>query len=149
MEKRHILLTTDLSEEATRAFGPVCELARLVEARITLLYVVQVLTKVPQGAMLAQPVTLGNPEAETEEAKKALSEQRKLLDADLDVTEAVVLNDDIAAGVNEYARQHEVGMIALSTHGRSGLRRFVLGSVAEAVLRHAVVPVVSFPPAPE
>jgi nucleotide-binding universal stress UspA family protein len=34
----------------------------------------------------------------------------------------------------------------MATHGRSGLRRLLLGSVAEAVLRHAHVPVIVFPP---
>jgi nucleotide-binding universal stress UspA family protein len=36
-------------------------------------------------------------------------------------------------------------LIALSSHGRSGFRRLVMGSVAEAVLRHARVPVLVFP----
>jgi nucleotide-binding universal stress UspA family protein len=39
------------------------------------------------------------------------------------------------------AHQEQFDLVAMATHGRSGLRRLVLGSVAEAVLRHAVVPV--------
>ena len=36
--------------------------------------------------------------------------------------------------------------VAMATHGRSGLRRLLLGSVAEQVVRHAHVPVVLYPP---
>ncbi|MFT5462408.1 MAG: nucleotide-binding universal stress UspA family protein [Planctomycetota bacterium] len=36
-------------------------------------------------------------------------------------------------------------LIALSSHGRSGFRRLVLGSVTEQILRHTSVPVMVFP----
>jgi nucleotide-binding universal stress UspA family protein len=39
------------------------------------------------------------------------------------------------------AREAEADLIAMSTHGRSGLGRMIFGSVAEAVLRHAEIPV--------
>ena len=39
------------------------------------------------------------------------------------------------------AREHGIDMIAMTTHGRSGVRRLLFGSVAEAVLREAEVPV--------
>ncbi len=39
------------------------------------------------------------------------------------------------------AREHDVDLIAMSTHGRSGPARVVFGSIAEGVLRHAPIPV--------
>ena len=39
-----------------------------------------------------------------------------------------------------FARDMEVDLIAMATHGRSGLRRMIMGSVTEEVLRHAEVP---------
>jgi universal stress protein A len=45
------------------------------------------------------------------------------------------------------ARAIEAQMIVMATHGRTGLTRAVLGSVAEAVLRHAPCPVLAIPPA--
>ena len=146
METKHILLTTDLSEQAQRAFAPVCEIAKLLGAKITLLHVVQILTKVPQGAMLAQPVTLGNPEKERKDAAAALEEQSALLDSSLEVSLDVITSDNVPRGVVQYAEEHGVDLIALSTHGRSGLRRMVLGSAAEGILRHSHVPVLCFPP---
>jgi nucleotide-binding universal stress UspA family protein len=43
----------------------------------------------------------------------------------------------IADSIVEYASEHDIDLIVLPTHGRTGLRRLVLGSVAEAVLRRA------------
>ena len=46
-----------------------------------------------------------------------------------------------AAAIVDAAREVQADLIAMTTHGRSGLRRLVFGSVAEAVLRHSDIPV--------
>ncbi|MCU0493374.1 MAG: universal stress protein [Chloroflexaceae bacterium] len=46
----------------------------------------------------------------------------------------------------EYVRTHNVDLITLATHGRSGLGKLVFGSVTEKVLHHAGVPVLVIPP---
>jgi nucleotide-binding universal stress UspA family protein len=51
-----------------------------------------------------------------------------------------VLNGAAAEAIIDYARAHHVDLIVMSTHGRSGLSRWVLGSVAEKVLRGAHCP---------
>tara|TARA_R110002072_G_scaffold13481_2_gene56849 strand:+ start:38357 stop:38797 length:441 start_codon:yes stop_codon:yes gene_type:complete len=43
--------------------------------------------------------------------------------------------------ISDYARQAEAGLIVMPSHGHHGLRRILLGSVAERVLRHAECPV--------
>jgi nucleotide-binding universal stress UspA family protein len=48
---------------------------------------------------------------------------------------------DPARRIIDIAREMEVGLIAMTTHGRSGLSRVVFGSVAESVVREAPVPV--------
>lgn len=48
-----------------------------------------------------------------------------------------------AAAIAGYARQHNIDLIVMPTHGRTGLSRFLLGSVAEEVLRHAPCPVLT------
>lgn len=146
MEAKHILLTTDLSEEAQRAFLPVVNLARWVGAKLTLLHVVQVVHQVPPGSMLATPLTLGDPIGDRKVALDALEEQSRLLGDDVEVALEVTVGENVAKEITRYAEQHDVGLIALSSHGRTGLRRVVLGSVAEAVLRHSHVPVLVFPP---
>ena len=51
-----------------------------------------------------------------------------------------------ADGILSYARDNSVDLIAMSTHGRGGLGRLVFGSVADAVLRNARLPVLLIPP---
>lgn len=48
-----------------------------------------------------------------------------------------------APTILEYADEHDIDLIALGTHGRRGLRRLVLGSVATEVVRHATCPVLT------
>ena len=55
--------------------------------------------------------------------------------------ETAVRRGEPAAEIVEGAREAGADLIAMTTHGRSGLRRLVFGSVAEAVLRAANVPV--------
>ena len=145
MEIRHILLTSDLSPESLRPCKPVAALARKLGARITLLHVVQELAVAAHGAPLAPPLHVGNTEKDMKHARVALAEQKDALGADLEVAVDVVTGTSPAETIARYAADHGADLIAISTHGRTGLRHLVLGSVAEAVLRHAQVPVLSFP----
>lgn len=56
------------------------------------------------------------------------------------VTEPAVIGD-IAASLNEAAREWQGDLLVIGTHGRRGVRRIVLGSVAEAVIRESTMPV--------
>lgn len=71
----------------------------------------------------------------------ALLNKRGLgVDADTAV-DTVVLQGDPASSIVEYAQEHpEVALIAMSTHGRSGISRWFMGSVAEKVLHSSPVP---------
>lgn len=145
MKFNHILLTTDLSDESQRAYGPAAELATSNNAKLTLLHVVHDVRIAPHGAPLAPPVSDPDVFGLIDDARKALNKQRELLSADLEVECAVVSGSNIAETVAEYASEHSVDLITLSTHGRTGFRRLVLGSVAESILHFAHVPVLCFP----
>ena len=64
----------------------------------------------------------------------------KLKDEGL-VVETVLLNGDPAPAILDYASQNGVDLIVMSTHGRSGFSRWLMGSVADKVARHSPVPV--------
>ena len=53
----------------------------------------------------------------------------------------VVEREVVADAIVDYARQHDIDLIVMTTHGRSGLSRLVFGSVAESVVRHTPCPV--------
>lgn len=147
MEIRHVLLTTDLSADAERAFLPAAEVARKYGARITLLHVVPDLLVYAHGAGMAPRQHAPEVRAEIEKAEPKLVEQAKKLPTNVPVKTEVLPAEDFAKAIAEYAGANQVDLLVMSTHGRSGMRRLVLGSVAEAVLRHARVPVLSIPPA--
>ncbi len=140
-----ILLTTDFSKEAERAYAPAVDIAKRLNGRILLAHVVEVAVVAPHGAPLA-PVQLPPETAQlVDEAEKQLAKEASKL-AGVPVETAVKVHAEAARGVVDLAEDRGATMIAISTHGRSGLRRLVLGSVAEQVVRHATVPVLCLPP---
>jgi len=145
MKVKHIVLTTDLSDESLRPCVPISEFAKESGARVTLLHVLQDLRIAPHGAPLAPAISLSDMTAEAEKAREQLEELRDKLSADIEVKIDVAVHESIPRGVAEYAEKHGADMIAMSTHGRTGFRHLILGSVAESVLQHSTVPVLSFP----
>jgi nucleotide-binding universal stress UspA family protein len=142
---KHILLTTDLSDESQRTFANAVSLAKANDARITLLNVVEDLKVAAHGSPLAPPI--GDPEgpALVTAAEAELRKQSAALGDEVDVTCVAVLGTSIGEAVADYANDNGCDIILISTHGRTGFRRLVLGSVADEVLRHSHVPVLCFP----
>jgi nucleotide-binding universal stress UspA family protein len=58
----------------------------------------------------------------------------------------VLQKADVPRAIVDFAHAAKAEFIAMATHGRSGLRRWLLGSIAEQVVRHSHVPVVLYPP---
>lgn len=141
----HILLTTDGSEVSLHAIEPACQLAQRMDARITLLRVVPELSAISDTGF-ATPLGILHKTTEAEiaaartEMMQALPRFGKTsVDMDIEVAESA------AAGIVHYAHDHAIDLIAMASHGRTGLSRILLGSTAEAVLRNTRVPVLIFP----
>jgi len=137
----HILVPLDGSALAEEALPIAQALASLSDARRTLLQVI-----VPQRAIARPaPVTRVNTRhlAEREaEAARYLTAVRDRLQTNEPCAETVtVVAEQPAWAILEYAVDHDVDLIAMSTHGLGGVRRFMLGSVADKVLRGAPMPV--------
>lgn len=145
MQINHILVTTDLSEEALRPCASIAEIARNRGARITLLHVVEEAMSAPRGAPLAPPVTSADLADRMAFAREKIAEHGAAFGDDVPVTLDVISGGNMAATIGNYARENDVDMIAMSTHGRTGFRRMILGSVAEELLRKSPVPVLVFP----
>jgi nucleotide-binding universal stress UspA family protein len=145
MKFRHILLTTDLSPESLHPCLAVAGMARESGAKLTLLHVVNELHVVPHGAPMAPPIAPVDLSGELKHAELALADQRALLGDDVDAHTAVVTGERVHEAIVDYAKRHDVDLIAIATHGRTGFRHFALGSVAEAVIRHSSIPVIAFP----
>lgn len=146
MQVRHVLVTSDLSEESRRAFAPAREVARAFGARLTLLHVIQLFVPATHPEIEAVPLSPRDLTSDRDAAQRALQEQARAFDAGIKVSVEVVTGTDVAQTIVEFAGTHEVDWIVTSTHGRRGVRRFMLGSVAEIVVRRSHVPVLCVPP---
>ena len=145
MNITHILVATDLSSEAMSCIPSVADLARSVGARTTLLHVLESFEAVPHGSPLAPPLGPAANAKAMESARAKLEERRTSFGSDIDVSIDLVAGGDPAAEIATYAAAHDVDLIAVTTHGRTGVRRLALGSVAEGVIRRTHVPVLVLP----
>jgi nucleotide-binding universal stress UspA family protein len=145
MKIDHILVATDLSPEATTCIPSVASLAREVGARITLLHVLEALEAIPHGSPLAPPLRVSDDPEAAQRAREQLEERRAAFGPGIDIKVELIAGGDAAHEIVEYASAHDVDLIAVTTHGRTGFKRLALGSVAEMVIRHSRVPVLVLP----
>lgn len=146
MKANRMLVTTDLSGEALRPFETVVAWAERLGMEITLLHVVEDVVLAPPDAPLPPAALAPSPPERLQQARRLLAREAKHLGSRVPLTLDVVFAADVPRTIAAYADEHEMALIALSTHGRTGFRRVVMGSVAENVIRHAHVPVLVFPP---
>ncbi|MBU0515970.1 MAG: universal stress protein [Proteobacteria bacterium] len=66
--------------------------------------------------------------------------------ADVSSVKTRVVTGDPAREIVKYAQENDIGLIVMGTHGRSGLDRAIFGSVAEKVVKHSTVPVLTVNP---
>ncbi|WP_254545288.1 universal stress protein [Halomarina pelagica] len=133
-----ILVPTDGSDEAATALGQAFDLARTYDATVHVLYVVDD-SRGDSGLMgLADGDPLASVREEGRDAVEAIA--RRARDADVTVTTAVRQNLP-HEGIREYADEHDVDLIVMSSRGRSGVSRVLFGSVTERVLRLSERPV--------
>ena len=148
---RHILVPLDGSSLAERALEHAVTLASPGETEFTLLQVVfpesvpvppYAVTWAVDRADLARRMREGMTYLERPRAD--------LAENGFTATAQVVGNRSIARGILDYARKHAVDLIALATHGRGGVGRLLMGSVADKILRGVRTPLlIDHPPGTE
>jgi nucleotide-binding universal stress UspA family protein len=141
---RTILYPTDFSPPSAYAFPLACALARDYGARLVVVHVIP-----PPRPTYSEFAPLEpDPNELAAEARAKLSELRPL-DASVRV-EYQVWEGAPAVEIMNVARQSHADLIVMGTHGRTGLGRLLLGSVAEEILRRAPCPVLTLKtPLPE
>jgi nucleotide-binding universal stress UspA family protein len=156
---KHILLPLDGSALAEQILGPAADLAELMAADLTLLRVIHPVLPMKgtfPGATVQQRVQALI--TQIEEAQEALRQEalrylegvaQRLRGRSLGVRTKVVAEHQPATAVLHEAAvsSPDTDLIALETHGRRGLSRLLLGSVADKVLRGSLVPVLVQRPA--
>ncbi len=143
-EIRHILLPTDFSADSQRALTPAAALAQKHGAAVTLLCVLPDKAHLARNADAAVPAPI-DVESDIAGARDRLRALAAEFPKGVTVRTDAVVCPDAGSGIVGYAREHGVDLIAMATHGRSGVSRLLQGSVAESVLRHTHVPMLLYP----
>lgn len=144
---KHILVPTDGSEGSLKAARFAGDLARALDARTSILLVHDERSIVAEAWGATLGVTDGGPDGGASGQARGSIEQHALDHPLADTRNAL---GDVAAGADvvqiwghpassvcDYAKQHEVDMIVMGSHGRSALGRAILGSVSHAVVNGA------------
>jgi nucleotide-binding universal stress UspA family protein len=135
---RRILVATDFAESAERALACAVQLARRHGAELVLVHVYMDLPAYPE-------ITAGQVVAIYEEQRAwieaALERRARAARGEGLLARAVLRTGPAASTIAETAKDEGADLLVVGTHGRSGLDRLILGSVAERVVRLASCPV--------
>jgi nucleotide-binding universal stress UspA family protein len=137
----HILIPLDGSKLAEETVPLAARLAALSGARITLLRVAipRLVVGQPSYVLQFDVQLLEEYQRSAERYLQSVADGLRETVPEVDVI--VLLADSPPRAILDWAAEHGVDLIAMSTHGGSGFRRFMLGSVADKVVRGAHVPV--------
>ncbi|HVR28044.1 MAG TPA: universal stress protein, partial [Thermoanaerobaculia bacterium] len=144
LQVNRILFPTDFSPTSDAALTPACHWARRLGAELHLLHVVETL----RPELYASSIALPDPSivgATLQARARQELETRCRLARDRGATITCDSREGLspAPAILEYAESHDVDLIAMSTHGRRGLRRFLLGSITEEVVQRSSSPVLT------
>lgn len=143
-----ILIPTDGSDAAMSAIRTAIDIAETYGATLHVLFIVE-----PPSSIASAGEGFAGLDSLLDELEQAGHEitdsvAAQAADSDVETVTAVrrgTPRDDILT----YATQHEIDLIVMGTHGRTGVKRALLGSVTEAVVRHAEMAVLTVHRDPE
>lgn len=143
MTIKRILCPTDFSTNSRVAFDYARQLAEKLQAKVTLLHVSPMPTYVMPEGTFAPVVDMGMlMDSAQQELDAWIAKYAQETSAEID---SELLQGSPYRGINTAANSMDADLIVLGTHGRSGLSRLVMGSVAERVLRTSTRPVLTIP----
>lgn len=136
---RHMLIPLDGSSFSESALAPGLELALRLNAQVTLLRVVDEVS----GLERAEFAGMGATELANKLQNGLVCEAENYLQSlmmpmgDLQIERKVVVSNTAAFRIVDYAQRNHTDLIVMATHGRTGLAKWVYGSVADKVVRGA------------
>lgn len=129
---KRVVVPLDGSSLAEQILPRVLTLARFEEAEIILLHVLTPEAYLEKEISLPQTYLF-----------RIASRLRR---DGMPVTTDIVINENVASAINDFASREKADLIAIATHGRGGLARMLRGSVADAVMRSARISMLVFKP---
>ena len=137
-----ILVATDGSEHGYRAAKVALELGKISGDKVTAIYVADTVktSHLPDDMLL-----FSIRELLLKEGKEALKQVESLAQEKGVAFESVVVEGNPGSEIISYAESAGMDIIILGAVGRTGLDKFLLGSVAEKVVRNSKIPVLTIP----
>ena len=143
-----ILVTTDLSDEALKAYPYARSLAQAYGAKIFVLTCIDTSIQLGIGGSMEMPV-MYVPETIAAIKEKTINELRQHLQTHFPEESPEYVVREAALPVHhiitDFIKESGVDLTVIASHGRSGIRRTFMGSVAEQVLRSSTKPVLVVP----
>ena len=143
---KRILVPTDFSDNSERAVRYAAELAEKFQSEVVLLHVVQDLALILPDAVMPIPVATPDLNDMIASAKTGLANLVAALNLAHLNPKAEVRVGNPPSEIVSAASDLKADLLCISTHGRTGLAHFLLGSVAEKIIRHAPCPVLTVRP---
>ncbi len=143
---KRILVPTDFSAFSQHAIRYGCEFARRFSAELHLANVVEdIYPLIPESGISLPPVSqyLADLQKSAEQAFQNFPNREWVEGLDV---KRIVLTGTPFLEIIRYAREHDIDMIVIGTHGRTGLVHVLMGSVAEKVVRKSHCPVLTVRP---
>jgi nucleotide-binding universal stress UspA family protein len=143
---KNILVPTDGSPFSHQAIAPAIDLAVRARARV---HVVRVHERVWTGSYGVEPSTFDpyTDAAVRREEEESLTELADECERRWSVRPcATLLDAPVIGALDGYVRSRDIDLVIMTTHGRGGLSRLLLGSVADALIRTAEVPLLLIRP---
>lgn len=142
-----ILIPVDGSKNSEKAAKVGIELARLSRGKALIVYVADI-SKYMSSAGLIPPFGGISPEAVDsivasikEAGEKAVLQVSKLAEASGVTSESLIVEGDPASEILRIAEDNKADVIVMGSIGKTGLEKFLMGSVAEKVVRNSKLPV--------
>lgn len=137
MKAEKIIFPTDFSHSGDAALKMATSLARDSGAKLLIVHVEE-----PPVAYAGGEMYYGVPDPASEDLLRMLKE---VVPPDSSVSfEHRLINGDPSTAIAKLAEEEDADMIVMGTHGRTGITRLLMGSVAEAVVRRAPCPVLTY-----
>ncbi|MCX9084839.1 MAG: universal stress protein [Candidatus Methanoperedens sp.] len=138
-----ILIATDGSENTKKALDYGIDLAINTGAKLQAIYVVDTgkYSSIPMSAPMEYAFSILRQEGDI--ALKFVAEMAEA--AGLEKEEGVIVEGNPADEIIKYAENNSIDLIVMGTMGKSGIDRFLMGSVADKVIRNSRIPVIAVP----
>lgn len=145
---RHVLIPLDGSELAERVLEPAIQLGSLMDAEYTLIHSIELSSLLDGYAIVAEPSAILQDRDNRRAAAHAYLDRvaEGLRTRGLRVHTHVVIGQSPVTAVLDLAREKNIDLIAIATHGRTGLKLLLLGSVADKIVRGTLTPVLVYRP---